>query len=284
MPLHREGFLLRFVWLLPPLGNSEEGCLTMNAPVSVIHIPHASTVVPAAARSAIALSDKELQRELLTMTDHFTDELFRVSENLAKAVKFPVSRLVVDPERFVNDRDEPMAEKGMGAIYTLTSSRQKLRKAPSMQEREELLSMYYFPHHLRLAKEVDAVLAMHDRCLIVDAHSFPSRPLPHEADQHPDRCDICVGTDPFHTPQWLADFTVHEFRNRNYRVEVNRPFGGSLVPEKHYRRDNRVLSIMIEVNRALYMDEVSGERLAAFDAVAANLQQVLLTLIAAMSS
>jgi N-formylglutamate amidohydrolase len=256
----------------------------MNAPVSVVHIPHASTVVPAAARSSIALSENELQHELLTMTDHFTDELFRVSKNLAKTVKFPVSRLVVDPERFVNDRDEPMAAKGMGVIYTLASSRQQLRKAPSMQERDELLSMYYFPHHLRLAKEVDAALAMHDRCLIVDAHSFSSRPLPHEADQHPDRCDICVGTDPFHTPLWLADFTVHGFRNRNCHVEVNRPFGGSLVPEKYHGRDKRVLSIMIEVNRSLYMDEVSGERLAAFDAVAANIQQVLLTLIAAMSS
>ncbi len=256
----------------------------MKNPVSVIHIPHASTVVPVAVRSSIALSEKELQHELLTMTDHFTDELFRVSENLAKAVTFPVSRLVVDPERFVNDRDEPMAAKGMGVIYTLASSGQPLRKAPSILERDELLSMYYFPHHLRLAQEVDAALAMHDRCLIVDAHSFASRPLPHEADQHPDRCDICVGTDMFHTPTWLADFTVHAFRSRNYRVEVNRPFGGSLVPEKHYRQDKRVLSIMIEVNRALYMDEVSGERLAAFDAVAANLQQVLLKLIAAMSS
>jgi N-formylglutamate amidohydrolase len=256
----------------------------MNAPVSVIHIPHASTHVPASARSSIALSEEELQHELLTMTDHFTDELFQVSENLAEAVTFPVSRLVVDPERFVNDSNEPMAAKGMGVIYTLTSSGQPLRKAPSMKERDDLLSMYYFPHHLRLAQEVDAALARHDRCLIVDAHSFPARPLPYETDQHPDRCDICVGTDPFHTPQWLADFTVDAFRNRGYRVEVNRPFAGSLVPAKHYKRDNRVLSIMIEVNRSLYMDEVSGERLAAFDAVASNLQQVLLTLIAAMSS
>jgi N-formylglutamate amidohydrolase len=256
----------------------------MNAPICVIHVPHASTVVPAEARSAIALSDKELQQELLKMTDHFTDELFRVSDNLATAVTFPVSRLVVDPERFVNDRDEPMVAKGMGVIYTLTSSGQPLRKAPSMQERDELLSTYYFPHHLRLAQEVDAALAMHDRCLIVDAHSFPARPLPYEAYQDLDRCDICVGTDPFHTPTWLADLTIHEFRNRGYRVEVNSPFGGSLVPEKHYRQDKRVLSIMIEVNRGLYMDEVSGKRLATFDAVSANLQQVLLALIAAMSS
>ena len=256
----------------------------MNTPICVIHVPHASTVVPAAARSAIALSDKELQQELLTMTDHFTDDLFRVSENLAKAVTFPVSRLVVDPERFASDQEEPMAAKGMGVIYTLTSSKQRLRKAPSTQERNELLSTYYFPHHQRLAKEVDASLAMHDRCLIVDAHSFPARPLPYEAYQDPDRCDICVGRDPFHTPTWLADLTIHEFRICGYRVEVDRPFGGSLVPEKHYRQDKRVLSIMIEVNRGLYMDEVSGERLAAFDVVAANLQQVLLTLIAAMSS
>lgn len=256
----------------------------MNIPVSVIHIPHASTVVPATVRSSITLSDEELQQELLTMTDHFTDQLFRVSENLAKAVTFPVSRLVVDPERFVNDRDEPMAAKGMGVIYTLTSSRQPLRKALSMQERDELLSTYYFPHHLRLAQQVDAALAMHDRCLIVDAHSFPAKPLPHEPDQDPDRCDICLGTDPFHTPTWLADLTIHEFRNCGYRVEVNRPFGGSLVPDKHYRQDKRVLSIMVEVNRSLYMDEVSGERLAVFDAVAADIQKVLLTLIASMSS
>lgn len=58
----------------------------MHAPVSVIHIPHASTIVPSAVRSSFVLSEKELQRELLTMTDHFTDELFRVSENLAKTV------------------------------------------------------------------------------------------------------------------------------------------------------------------------------------------------------
>jgi N-formylglutamate deformylase len=95
----------------------------MNTPVSVIHISHASNVAPAAARSSIALSEKELQHELLTMTDHFTDELFRVSENLAKTVKFSISRLVVDPERFGNDGDEPMVAKGMGVIYTLTSSR-----------------------------------------------------------------------------------------------------------------------------------------------------------------
>jgi hypothetical protein len=40
---------------------------------------------------------------------------------------FPVSRLVVDPERFVDDATEPMAACGMGVIYTQTSQRMPLR-------------------------------------------------------------------------------------------------------------------------------------------------------------
>ena len=42
--------------------------------------------------------------------------------------------------------------------------------------------------------------------------------------------------------------------------EMNRPFSGSIVPSRYYGRDRRVASIMVEVNRSLYMDEVSGER------------------------
>lgn len=69
-------------------------------PTWIIHLPHASTVIPAAARPDMLLSDNELAEEVLRMTDHLTDELVAAALPAAPRVIFPVSRLVVDPERF----------------------------------------------------------------------------------------------------------------------------------------------------------------------------------------
>jgi len=52
------------------------------------------------------------------MTDAYTDELFRCDG--VTSVRYPVSRIVVDPERFENDVDEVMSTVGMGVVYTRT--------------------------------------------------------------------------------------------------------------------------------------------------------------------
>jgi hypothetical protein len=41
----------------------------------VLHVPHASTVIPADVRAGIVLDDAALARELLASTDHHTDTL-----------------------------------------------------------------------------------------------------------------------------------------------------------------------------------------------------------------
>jgi N-formylglutamate amidohydrolase len=42
-----------------------------------------------------------------------------------------------------------------------------------------------------------------------------------------------------------------------YSVEINAPYQGTIVPAKHYKKDPNVHSIMIEVNRRLYMDSAN---------------------------
>ena len=37
-------------------------------------------------------------------------------------------------------------------------------------------------------------------------------------------------------------------------VGINRPFAGCIVPLKYYRKDSRVMSVMIEINRRLYIN------------------------------
>ena len=60
-----------------------------------------------------------------------------------------------------------------------------------------------------------------------------------------------------------------------YTVAVNHPFSGALVPSQFHRRDKRVQSAMIEVNRSLYMDESTGTKSGRFDEIRDGLSKVL---------
>ncbi|MCL0044082.1 N-formylglutamate amidohydrolase [Dehalococcoidia bacterium] len=74
------------------------------------------------------MDDAGLDSELLAMTDLFTDQLFGQAGSYGATLFINrVSRLVMDPERFPDDQDEPMSAKGMGAIYTKTSQGGDLR-------------------------------------------------------------------------------------------------------------------------------------------------------------
>ena len=48
-----------------------------------------------------------------------------------------------------------------------------------------------------------------------------------------------------------------------YSTARDQPFSGTIVPMKHYQKDRRVQSLMIEINRWLYLGEdysVDSER------------------------
>lgn len=178
-----------------------------------------------------------------------------------------VSRLVVDPERFPDDADEPMAAVGQGAVYTRTTGGRILRDADPV-ERQRLIDRWYAPYHAALAEVVESALAATGRCLLVDCHSFSSVPLPSEPDQAPGRPDVCLGADPVHTPPALLAALRAGLEAEGFRVDVDRPFAGTLVPAPWYGTDRRVASVMLEVRRGTYMDEASGEPLPDIDRVA----------------
>lgn len=234
----------------------------------LFHVPHDSTSIPPAERDTFLLNDAELEAELLRMTDHWTLDLFAQGVPADQIFRAPVSRLVVDVERFDDDSQEVMAVRGMGAIYQRTAHGLALRRVFRTGERESLLNTWYWPHHKRLELAVENALATYGHALVVDAHSFPSSPLPYELDQRTDRPDICIGTDSFHTPQGLEEAFVTAFSRAGFSVSVNSPFSGALVPKRHYGQDMRVASVMIEIKRGLYMNEISGTRLDHFTSVA----------------
>lgn len=224
----------------------------------VFHVPHASIVVPDAVRNQFVLSDTELIEELVQMTDHSTDWLFADEINEEQVVRSPVSRLVVDVERFPSDDQEPMSGRGMGVIYTRRANGKALRRELTIAERKALINNWYWLHHRRLESAVKKALCAHDQVLLLDCHSFPSRALPYELNQDGARPEICIGTDDFHTDEFTAASFVESFMVAGFWVEQNTPFSGTLVPATRYQKDERVRGVMIEVRRDLYLDEHSG--------------------------
>jgi len=279
-----------------PTPNENESCEAKTRVDSVLlHVPHSSTKIPDDVRAGLLIDAEELERELSAMTDRHTDELF--SAEGADRLVFGFSRLVVDPERFEDDAKEPMAARGMGAVYTKTSGGKPLR---SGADRAELMARYYEPHHRRLNEWAGAALARHGCCLVIDCHSFPSSPLACDLDPSVERPMFCIGTDPFHTPPALRDAVVvglrqianemldirdardgrkPRFANRMKRVEqavlVDRPYAGTMVPSRFCGTDARVASVMIEVNRGLYMDEATGQRNETYALVRERLGELL---------
>ena len=66
------------------------------------------------------------------------------------------------------------------------------------------------------------------------------------------------------------------FTKAGLEVAVNTPFAGAIVPEPFYsQRDKRVQSLMIEVNRSLYMDEKTGRKKETFEEVKEAVQGFL---------
>ena len=243
----------------------------MPSPLSpvLIHIPHDSTVIPPADRADFLISASDLCLEQLRLTDWHTAALYAEGVPAADIVRAEVSRLVVDVERFADDRLERCAAFGMGATYVQTCEGRPLRTL-SPERRAELLARYYWPHHRRLDEAAAERLAHYGRCVILDAHSFPTGQLPTQVGFSAP-LEIGIGTQPGHTSPELQALAEGFFRAQGFVVGVDIPFSGAMVPNRFFGTEPRVQSLMIEVRRDLYMDESTSARHDGF----ARIQAVL---------
>jgi N-formylglutamate amidohydrolase len=233
----------------------------------ILHVPHASRCVPAAVRERLLLDETELENELDHMTDADTDLV--AARAAAAAAVTPwlfvnrTSRLVIDPERFPDEREEMLAV-GMGAVYTRTSHGEPLRE-DNPAHAAELLAAYYRPYARAMTELVEERLAATGRAVILDVHSYPKKALPYELHGDGPRPAVCLGTDAAHTPPDLVHEAQRAFATCG-DVALDTPFSGCYVPLAHYRRHSGVTALMLELRR-----DIVAERLDALAAALAAL-------------
>ena len=231
----------------------------------LLHIPHDSLQFP----DESGYSFSSLDDEELLLIDHYTDELFTPyvyeTNPLIDSIVFPYCRLYCDVERLVND---PLGNNGLGISYsrwvpTGKGLEQKLRKFSTTKKAFNL----YIKHHADVAKKM---VEIGDKLLLIDCHSFSSQPT--LLCSNPPDIDICIGFNDDDTcPSNVVIGNIkHHFLSRGYKVGINEPFSNSKtfdVPVKYH-------SVMIEVNKRMYMDEQSLAKNEHFDHVKNDIQEL----------
>ena len=234
----------------------------------LLHVPHSSSAFPS--ESNYTFHDLDDEEKLLI--DYFTDELFapkKETEHISSVV-FPYCRLYCDVERLVND---PLEKDGLGICY--------IRRVPTgrgysytfreFNTKENAFSQYVDFH----AKVSKSIVGMSDRRLLIDCHSFSA--LPNLLNSNPPDIDICIGYNDDETcPDKVVIGNIAQyFRSLGYKVGINEPFSNSKtfsVPVKYN-------SVMIEVNKRLYMNEYTLEKTEGFEKLNQEIQGLYSILI-----
>ncbi|MVU76601.1 N-formylglutamate amidohydrolase [Nocardia sp. ET3-3] len=245
-----------------------------DSPV-VLHVPHSARTIPAAVRADLLLDDRALAAELGAITDAHTARLAELAADLAPVRPWRfvnrLSRLVVDPERFPDEREE-MRAVGMGAVYTATTDRAPLRAADF--DPDPLLDRYFHPYARAMTELVADRLSAVGRVVIIDVHSYPAERLPYELHGDGPRPPICLGADAFHTPPELLTRAAGAFVDFG-GIGVNSPFAGTYVPLEFYGREPLVSALMVEIRRDLYLAEPGGPPGPGIDRLAAALASLI---------
>lgn len=206
----------------------------------ILHIPHSSTNT---------IGDiVHTQSDVNSITDWFTHELY--FHEFSERVVFGYTRLDCDVERYRNDEDEAMTKYGRSVVYTKGVRNNTIRKDDTVHS-NYIKETYYDAHHKKLNIAINRELSLFGACTIVDCHSFPSDPLSEsELDELP---DFCIGINTNNVPN-CVDEIIGYIESTNHTVKINDPFSGSMIPSK-FIGDKKVKTIMIEINKRLYIDD-----------------------------
>jgi len=239
----------------------------------ILHIPHSSTKIPL--YDGYIVDSTVLDKEILKLTDWFTDDLFY--SNKDEMIMADFSRIFCDPERFTDDSQEVMAQYGMGVLYESSDSGDRIRIV-TPELREKVLTLYYWKHHQKFNVAVNNQLDIFGKATIIDCHSYPNKPLKRDLDKNPKRPDFNIGTDPFHTPKELIDISVSFFEKSGYSLGIDWPYKGSIVPLELYQKNKNVSTIMLEINRALYLNESTGQKSETYGEIKQIVQEYIRTI------
>lgn len=248
--------------------------------------PHSGEMIP---EEVIWLSHLP-ETILMCDVDRYVDRLYAPGcERLAiPFIVTPWHRYVVDLNREPQDIDGQCVVGAVGAVgkefvsalhWVRTTKGDLLMPqpmAPSLHER--LVDKYWRPFHEQVLAQFAHFRRMgHDQIYHLDVHSMPSQGTDKHLDAGQRRPQIVVSD--YHgkscAPKF-RDLVVHAYESAGFEVKVNWPYQGGRITQLYGRPELGQHTVQVEMNRALYMDEITKQkRDSSFGEVQNKLELVL---------
>jgi N-formylglutamate amidohydrolase len=258
--------------------------------------PHSGRIYPSCLRAASRLDARSLRKS----EDCYVDQLFDTVAELGApliAARFPRAYLDVnrepyelDPELFgrplpnyANSQSMRVAG-GLGTIARIVADAEEIylpHRRPTLADGLTRIELLYRPFHAALAALIRETQTVFGYAVLIDCHSMPSQapvaPGPgSQTAQPPSRPQIVLGDRFGASCDSKVTRTAREaLTNIGLETHLNRPYAGGFITEHYGRPFKGVHALQIEINRALYLDELTLERTADF----ANLRGQLATVI-----
>ena len=225
--------------------------------------PHSGIVYPAEMEADPALPEASLR----SAEDALVDQLISPGAGQgATVVLAGQGRAWVDLNRDPDDLDpalieglsdaavSPRTAAGYGVIPRLSGDGRPLyARRLTLDEARDRIARTHAPYHAVLEREMLAARARHGEAVLVDWHSMPARAA--GGSRGP---DVVLGDR--HGSSCAADLTRRlrrAFEALGWRVALNQPYAGGWTTQRWGRPAEGCHAVQIELNRALYFDEVA---------------------------
>ncbi len=256
----------------------------------VFNSPHSGNHYPERFLALTRLDRMTIRRS----EDCYVDELFGAAVPLGApmlAANFPRAYLDVNREpweldprmfaepvpSFANIRSARVAG-GLGTVPKLVGEGLDIYAGRlPLAEAVSRIEHVYKPYHDTLKRLLTATHARFGYAVLIDCHSMPASIRVGEAGVRP---DFIIG-DRFgaSASRTLTEAALSSLVSMGYTVAHNKPYAGGFITE-HYGRPARGLhALQIEINRGLYMNELTLQRSAGFDALADDLARFIADLM-----
>ncbi|MDQ2735952.1 MAG: N-formylglutamate amidohydrolase [Pseudomonadota bacterium] len=282
--------------------NKNGASFTLHGPAEprtplVLDSPHSGFEFPDDFDAAIS------EFELRDGEDCFVDELWLPAiERGVGLLAARAPRTYIDCNRHAGDVDLALLEGGIWPDEHVPSGKARLGKAliwRSLDDGRDIydrklgvdevrarIEGYHRPYHRALQERIEATHARFGASWHIDCHSMNAvAGAQGEGGAGTPRADIVLGDrDGTTCDASFTEFVRGHLAGCGYEVKINDPYKGVELVRAYSNPARRRMSLQLEVNKRLYMDQATREKTAGFSTLRNDLSKLVDALLAFTAS